>query len=203
MAEKQKKNLIWGKFPIENNAAKKNESKFNKEDGVIYFYSGVDEESVLLFIQSLKREEVKSQMVGLQYSISPPPIKVHIHSYGGSVLAGFAARNAIQVSKVPIHTYIDGACASAATLMSLAGSKRYIGADAYILIHQFSAGRWGKFAELEDEFENMQQFMVQLKDTYAQDTNLKRKEITAILKHDLWWDAQTCLEKGLVDEILL
>ena len=29
-----------------------------------------------------------------------------------------------------------------------------------------------------------------------------RKELDKLLKHDLWWDADTCLKYGLVDEII-
>jgi len=44
--------------------------------------------------------------------------------------------------------------------------------------------------------------MLLLKDIYKAYTNLPMKKLNEILKHDLWFDSKTCLEYGLVDEII-
>ena len=33
-------------------------------------------------------------------------------------------------------------------------------------------------------------------------TNMKKKEITDVLTHDTWWDAVTCVAKGLCHEVI-
>ena len=33
-------------------------------------------------------------------------------------------------------------------------------------------------------------------------TQVPKKELDKILKHDLWWDAEKCLKYGLIDEII-
>ena len=44
--------------------------------------------------------------------------------------------------------------------------------------------------------------MKKIKEIYEQYTKIPRKQLADILKHDLWWDAKTCLEYGLIDEII-
>jgi len=85
--------------------------------------------------------------------------------------------------------------------MSVVGKKRYMRPNAYMLVHQLSAGSWGKMCELEDSFTNNKRLMEQIKTIYKDYSKIPRKELNEILKHDLWWDVDTCLKYGLVDEL--
>jgi ATP-dependent protease ClpP protease subunit len=71
-----------------------------------------------------------------------------------------------------------------------------------MLIHQLSSVMWGKFQEFEDEMENQKKLMSLIKNTYREYTKIPEKTIDEILKHDLWFDAKTCLKYGLVDKII-
>jgi ATP-dependent protease ClpP protease subunit len=44
--------------------------------------------------------------------------------------------------------------------------------------------------------------MTHLKKIYVENTKLTDPELDDILKHDVSWNAEYCLEKGLVDEII-
>ena len=135
--------------------------------------------------------------------LQPKPLYLHINSYGGDLLACMAVIDAIKLSKVPVHTIVEGVAASAGTLMSVVGHHRSMTQNSYMLIHQLSTGMHGKMEELEEEMVNNKVFMNRIKDLYENHTSMKRSEITSALKHDLWWDAETCLKKGLIDEIVL
>ena len=41
-----------------------------------------------------------------------------------------------------------------------------------------------------------------IKDIYKKHTKIPKGQLSKILKHDLWWDAKTCLKYGLVDDII-
>jgi ATP-dependent protease ClpP protease subunit len=71
-----------------------------------------------------------------------------------------------------------------------------------MLIHQLRSAMWGKFEELKDDFENCKTLMTHLKKIYIENTNLKDEELDEILKKDISWSAQICLEKGLVHQII-
>jgi ATP-dependent protease ClpP protease subunit len=44
--------------------------------------------------------------------------------------------------------------------------------------------------------------MEHIKDYYVKNTKLTKEELDIQLVKDLTWNAETCLEKGLVDEII-
>ena len=120
----------------------------------IYFYSGVTRPKILQLNKYIFNLNVNmlSKTGPLEYE--PPPIKIHINSYGGSVFAGLAALDYIKNSKVPVHTIIDGCAASAATMMSCVGTHRQMHRNSCMLVHQLSGAMWGKFQEMEDDFDS-------------------------------------------------
>ena len=170
----------------------------------IYFFSGVSKDAVYrLQDQLVKLNNQHAAMVAKhpELTITPKPIYLHINSFGGGVFAAFAAIDFIRQSQIPVHTIIEGASASAATLMSVVGAKRYIRPNASMLIHQLSSWFGGKLTEIEDDYKNVQQMHDTIKDIYKTHTKLREGELEEMLKHDLWWKADKCLEVGLVDEV--
>ena len=133
--------------------------------------------------------------------VEPPPLHLHIHSNGGCIFAGFAAADAILACPLPVHTHVEGGAASAATLFSVMGAHRTIGPNSFILIHQVWSVAWGTYEEQKDHMKNQDLIMGRLKTIYTERTKLTKAKIGQILKHDLWFDAQTALKSGLVDEI--
>lgn len=171
----------------------------------IYFYSDIDVDRILKLNRTLC--EMSGQMVVQQHNLSleePPPIKLHINSFGGFIFDGLSAMDEIVKIQetVPIHTIVDGACASAATFMSIVGSHRQIKANSFMLIHQLSSSFWGRYSEIIDEKQNLDLLMDTIKGIYKQYTKVPKKKLEEILQHDIWWDAQQCLDYSLVDEII-
>lgn len=167
----------------------------------LWYYSEVTEEGVLdlnVALQDMARDQRRK---AVDDDRDPSPVHLHIHSYGGSLFAAFSVVDAILTSKVPIHTHVEGAAASAATLISVCGTHRTIGRHSFMLIHQLSSGFWGKFEEQKDEMKNNTLLMQRIRALYSERTKLPKKELDGLLKRDLWLDAETALKYGLVDEI--
>lgn len=162
----------------------------------LWFYADIDSDTCLQLNAMLKQidDELSHQ--------DNPAIHLHINSFGGSVIAALATIDTIRALRSEVFTYVDGGAASAATLISCIGSKRLIGAHSYMLIHQVRGESGGKLEEMEDEIINTRQFMQMIKTLYKKHTKLKDKKLDELLKSDLWIDAKTCLEYGLVDEII-
>ena len=194
----------WG----EKKLNKKKNTKSNEEKHItvhenkIYYYASVDRDSVVELNTKIGELESKSLTLGHNLDISPPVIKVFINSGGGSITAGISSMDTILRCKVPVETYVDGFCASAATFISVVGNKRYMSRNSYMLIHQLSSSLWGKYSEIEDEKKNLDLMMETIKSVYKEYTKVPMKKLDEILKHDLLWDAKTCLKYGLVDEII-
>lgn len=171
-------------------------------DNNIYFYSDVTTKTCFLLIKELKKLDMRLQTEKLRNSLENVHINLHIHTYGGDLYGAFAVIDIIRTLRTPVHSYIEGISASAGTIISVVCEKRYMYKNAYMLIHQLSSGMWGKYADLQDEMTNCQEFMKVIKDIYKKHTKVNKRKLDEILKHDLWWNAQVCLDNGLVDEIL-
>jgi ATP-dependent protease ClpP protease subunit len=170
----------------------------------IYFFSGVSKDSVYRLKDCLDKINDNYRDAKLKnptLTMQPKPIYLHINSYGGGVFAAFAAIDFIQQSEIPVHTIIEGASASAATLMSVVGKKRYIRPHASMLVHQLSSWFGGKLSEIEDDYKNVTQMHDTIKEIYKKHTNLCETDLEEILKHDLWWKADKCMQTGLADEL--
>jgi ATP-dependent protease ClpP protease subunit len=152
-------------------------------------------------MELIRETEQENILSAIQLSIETIPIYLHINSNGGEIFEAFNAIDVIQSCKVPIYTILEGATASAGTLMSVVGTKRYIRPSAYMLIHQLSSTCWGKMSEIEDEFKNLKELMDRIKDIYKKYSKIPKKELTDLLKHDLWLNSDKSLKYGLVDEI--
>ena len=171
-------------------------------DNTIMFYGDVSEKNAKVLNKAIRMIDKDLQVFKVKYDSDPPPIKLHINSYGGSVFAGLSTVDVILNCKTPVHTYIDGSAASAATLISVVGDKRFIYENSHMLIHQLSSSMWGKFEDFKDEMENLDMLMSKIKKIYKEKTNMSMRQITEILKRDKWFDAEKCVELGLVDEIV-
>jgi len=100
---------------------------------------------------------------------------------------------------VPIVSIIEGNAASAATIISMVCHKRYITKHSFMLIHQLSSACAGTFQEIQDDFTNDTKFMDVLYKLYQEHTSMTPKKIKEVLKHDIWWSSDECIDSGLVD----
>lgn len=168
----------------------------------IYFYGAVSESSTLQLKTKLEELDLHSQLTAIHYKIEAPPIHLHIQSYGGSLLHTFYIMDLIKTLKTPVYTYIDGFAASAATLMSVCGKRRFMTESSVMLVHQLSSGASGKFEEIKNEYSNLVEFMEIIKKTYLNYGNISSDNLDALLKQDLWLNSKKSLEYGFIDEII-
>ena len=178
------------------------EKHISIQDNKIYFYSGVNRNACSELNKKISELESKAITLSNSLTIEPPPIKLFINSGGGTIVSGIASMDTIIRSQVPVWTYVDGFSASAATFMTVVGDRRFMSRNSYMLVHQLSTTFWGTYSNFEDEKQNLDLMMKNIKNIYKQYTKIPMKKLNEILKHDLMWDAKTCLEYGMIDEII-
>lgn len=132
--------------------AKQNDNDVYTYHNHIYFKTDVSSESI---------EKLATEIDHLNHKIAntktiygefiPTPIHLHITTNGGDLMAGFFGYDKIKSSKIPINTIIEGCVASAGSLLSIAGTKRYMTPNSHVLIHQLRTGIIGTYEELVDE----------------------------------------------------
>ena len=196
----------WGekqKKPAPRKAGgESNEKHISVQDNKIYFYSGVNRNACCELNKKMSELEAKALTLSYNLDMEAPPVKLFINSGGGNIVSGIASMDTILRSKVPVHTYVDGFSASAATFLTVVGTKRYMSRNSYMLVHQLSTQFWGTYSNFEDEKQNLDLMMKNIKNIYKEYTKIPMKKLNEILKHDLMWDANTCLEYGMIDEII-
>jgi ATP-dependent protease ClpP protease subunit len=175
-------------------------SNITRENNHIYFYSEIDRNTIFKLLVFIREAEEYCLLNSYKLNIDIP-IYLHINSKGGYVSDTYAAIDTIMSCRVPLYSIIEGSTASAGTLISIVCKKRYIRPNAYMLIHQLSSEIWGKMSEIEDEFKNLQETMKKIKNIYIKNSKILKKDLKKMLKHDLWLNANTCIEYGLVDEL--
>jgi ATP-dependent protease ClpP protease subunit len=128
-------------------------------------------------------------------------IYLYINSGGGCAYAGISGLNMIKSFPCKIITIADGFVASAATLLYLAGTKRYISRFSQVLIHQVSTAFYGKYTELKDEVKNSTDLMESFKKFYKKTTNLTPELIDEYLSKELCFTSTECKKYGLAHKI--
>ena len=146
------------------------------EENTIYFYSHVMEYEALELNRILRRLDVEMSYLSNRLGCEPVPIHLHIHSPGGSNIAGLSIVDTINSCENEIHTHVDGSAASAATLISCSGAtgNRSIVKNGFMLIHQPHLEWAGKLDDFMDEVQNQEVLYSRVKQIYL--SNCKVKE---------------------------
>ena len=165
------------------------------EGDTIYFFCEVDDDSVKELCMLIK-----------QLSKMHDTIKIAIRSDGGDLYAGFAGMDYIRalVKKgINIETCAYGYCASAATFLLLAGKKRMMGENSFILIHQLriEGGAGGCFSELRDDMKINKKLMKQFRKIYTNYTSIPEDVLERLLSKDQILSSEKCLAYSIVDEV--
>lgn len=187
---------------LNEDSIEKDETLINTFNNDIYFYAPITKSSCFELEKIIIDLNDKTIIAKKKYDIDNGPINLHIQSNGGSLFQSLYIIDLIRNIETPVHTYIDGFAASAATLISVVGEKRFMTKNSLMLIHQLSGGAIGKFSEIKDENENVDTLMKFIIQTYIKNTKLNEEELESILKRDIWLNSTFCLEKGIVDKIL-
>jgi len=167
----------------------------------VNFYSPVTIESCMALTTYLKQMDINSKQLRIQYG-QVFPINLHIQSGGGMLMPTFYVCDVIHNLDTPVHIYIDGFVASAASLIAVSGAKRYMTQHSFMLIHQLQSQSSGRLNEMKDEITNLDFFMRNAKDIYYQNSNISKEILEKLLLDELWIDAQECLHYDLIDEII-
>ncbi|MCP5469336.1 MAG: ATP-dependent Clp protease proteolytic subunit [Chlamydiales bacterium] len=163
----------------------------------------------ILFGDAVDQNSAKEAIRQLWYlELTDPgkPIIFVICSPGGSVDAGFAVWDQVQMITSPVYTLVTGLAASMGSVLSLcaAPGKRFATKHARIMIHQPSIGGpiTGQATDLEIQAKEILKTKGQLVDLYVEHSGKKKSEIEKALDRDTWMSAEEAKAFGLLDGIV-
>lgn len=138
----------------------------------VYFSGDVTPNSMFLLCKQLRMAAHTQRVRNCQY-----PLYLHVTTDGGDVSAAFACVDCIKTLGTPVYSVVEGFVASAGTLITLAAAKRFIGGNAYMMIHQVSSGVWGKMNTIKTQFENLTKLMDHLVQFYKQHAKMSKTSL--------------------------
>lgn len=132
---------------------------------------------------------------------------LEIMSGGGQIVAGMALYDyicSLVNSGHKVTTVARGWAASMAAILLQAGSKRVMGRQASLLIHEASFGTEGKMGDVKDTVAWVEQLQKHITDIFVDrsEGKITRAVFTKNWKRKDWWiDSEMALKYGFVDEI--
>ncbi len=180
----------------------------DKENGrEMYFdiYSKLLKSRVVFLLGQVEdnmANSIVSQLLYLEAEDPTKPINLYINSPGGSVTAGLAIYDVMNLVSCPVHTYVMGqACSMGAFLLS-AGDKRYAMRSSRIMIHQPLGGYQGQATDIEIHTEEMLRVKKFLNEVLSANTGHSISEIVKATERDNFMTGFEAKEFGLVDEVI-
>lgn len=132
-------------------------------------------------------------------------ITVRINSGGGDVFAAVAIYTRLKEHKANIAVKIDGWCASAATIIAMAGDSIEISVGGIFMIHDPAAGILGYYKadelkKIADELETIKQSIV---NCYMTVTDKSEDEIKSLMTDETWYTGEEAVEAGFCTAVML
>jgi len=149
-------------------------------------------------------DAVIAQLLALSADDPFSDICLFINSPGGSVLAGLAVYDVMQLIPNDVVTVAVGLSASMGQVLLCAGApgKRFALPNAQILMHEGSAGIGGSASDVEIQGANLAATLDRLRDVIARHTGKSMGEVIDDVGRDRWFDADEAAEYGFVDRVV-
>ncbi len=148
---------------------------------------------------------IVAQMLFLESEDPEKPITLYINSPGGSVTAGMAIYDTMQLIKPDVKTFCVGLAASmgAVLLASGAHGKRYALPNCRVLIHQpMSYGIGGQATDIDIHAREILRTRARLNEILAEHTHQPLEQVEKDTDRDFWMAPEEAREYGIVDEVI-
>lgn len=145
-----------------------------------------------------------AQLLYLQSEDPKKDIDLYINSPGGSVSAGMAIYDTMQILSCDIKTYCVGQAASMGALLLCAGApgKRFALSNARIMIHQPLGGAEGQASDIEIHAKEILRIKANLNKILSGHSGQALKKVTEDTERDYFMSASEAKKYGIVDEVL-
>lgn len=147
---------------------------------------------------------VISQLLFLESEDKNADIKLYINSPGGSVTAGLAIFDTMELIKPAVSTICVGMAASMGAFLLACGEagKRFALPNSRVMIHQPSGGFQGTASDIEITAKEILKIREKLNAILAERTGQKVDKIASDSDRDYWMGASEAKDYGIVDKVI-
>jgi ATP-dependent Clp protease protease subunit len=165
------------------------------KERIVFLGTQVDDQSANL---------ICAQLLLLSAEKPDKDIALYINSPGGSVTAGLAIYDTMQLVPCDVSTVCMGLAASMGQFLLCAGTpgKRYALPHSRILMHQPSASFQGQAADIAIQAEQIIYMKRMMAERIADHTGQPLERIEADSDRDRWFTADEAKEYGIVDHVI-
>ncbi|NLG32359.1 MAG: ATP-dependent Clp endopeptidase proteolytic subunit ClpP [Syntrophomonadaceae bacterium] len=165
------------------------------KDRIIFLGSAIDDHVANLVI---------AQLLFLEAEDPDKDISLYINSPGGSITAGMAIFDTMQIVRPDVSTICVGLAASMGAFLLAAGKKgkRFALPNSEIMIHQPSGGTQGQAVDIEIHARRIMTMKESLNRILAERTGQKLEKIQRDTDRDYFMTAKDAKEYGIIDEVM-
>lgn len=165
------------------------------KERIIFLGSAIDDQVANLIV---------AQLLYLNSQNQKQQIDMYIQSPGGSVYAGMAIYDTMQMISAPVSTVAVGFSGSMGTALLSSGAKgkRYALAQATIHQHPTGGGSKGYTEDVQIATREQERLQTQLFHIMGQNSGHTWQEIEEFFRRDRFLNALEAKEYGFVDEVL-
>nr|NNM91097.1 ATP-dependent Clp endopeptidase proteolytic subunit ClpP [Bacilli bacterium] len=166
------------------------------KDRIIFLGTEIDDEIA---------NAVVAQLLFLASEDPEKDIYMYINSPGGSVTAGLAILDTMNLIKPDVATICVGLAASMGAVLLTGGAKGKRSAlpNSEVMIHQPLGGRRGQASDIKIAAEHILKTRDRLNAIIAETTGQALEKVEHDTDRDNFMDAQEAKEYGLIDHVLL
>ncbi len=149
-------------------------------------------------------KEITAQLLYLEGEDTDKDIWLYINSPGGSVTAGMAIYDTMQLIKPDVATLCLGLGASMGQFLLGAGAagKRYALKHARIMMHQPLGGIQGQASDIAIQAEQLGYIKKLMAELIAGHTGQTVEQVQSDSDRDRWFTAEEAKEYGIVDHVI-
>lgn len=148
---------------------------------------------------------IVAQLLFLESENPEKDIHLYINSPGGVVTAGMGIYDTMQFIKPEVSTICIGQAASMGAVLLAGGAKgkRYALPHSRVMIHQPLGGFQGQATDIDIHAREILKIREELNRVLSHHTGQSLEQIAKDTDRDNFMDAETAVEYGLVDEVLI
>lgn len=184
------------------------DKKSEKSTDVVIQKKFLDDRKVFLWgeINDKSAKDITEKLIYLELKDPNQPITFYINTPGGSITAGMAIYDTMQLIKSPISVVVTGLAASMGSIL-LSGAKkgfRFLFPHARVLIHQpLIMGQIEASAvDIHIQAQEMEKSRAELNQILANASGQTIEKITHDTDRDFYLNAEEAIAYGLADEII-
>lgn len=147
---------------------------------------------------------IQAQLLFLEAADAEKDVRLYINSPGGSVSAGLAIYDTMQLISPDVATVCAGMAASMGAVLLTAGAagKRSALPHSRVMIHQPLGGVQGQASDIEITAREIMRTKRELYDILSFHSGVSVEQIERDADRDYWLSAQEACDYGLIDSVI-